>query len=42
MIVENMISVIDKMIFEQIVFYERLEDLFILVEFDGDIKILSF
>lgn len=42
MIVENMISVIDKMIFEQIVFYERLEDLFILVEFDGDVKILSF
>lgn len=42
MIVENMISVIDKMIFEQIFFYERLEDLFILVEFDGDIKILSF
>lgn len=42
MIVENTISVTDKMIFEQTVFYERLEDLFILVELDGDIKISSF
>lgn len=42
MIVENTISVTDKMIFEQTVFYERLEDSFTLVELDGDIKISSF